>query len=59
MEITFDSRLEAVDWIAAFVEDEKQFEILREQLNYNFIYQNRYFLDLDESLSETELRDPA
>ncbi len=38
MKVSFDSRMEAIDWIAQNVEDEKSFETLREQLNYNFIY---------------------
>lgn len=50
--ITFDSRLAAIDWIAARVDTEEQFEILREQLNYNFIYTQSYFLDLDDQVLE-------
>ena len=46
--IKFANRLEAIDWIAQKVEDEGQFEVLREQLNFNFIYTKIYFLDLDE-----------
>ena len=42
----FKSRLEAVDWITSNVENEGQFEVLREQLNYNFIYFGEHFLEL-------------
>ncbi len=52
MKKIFKSRLEAIDWIAANVEDEGQFEVLREQLNFNFIYTGKYFLDIDESIQE-------
>lgn len=51
---TFDNRLTAIDWIAARVENEQQFEILREQLNYNYIYTQSYFLDLDTQVFEKE-----
>ncbi len=44
----FNSRLEAIDWIASYAEDEGTFEVLREQLNYNFIYSDKYFLELPE-----------
>lgn len=50
--IRFQNRLEAIDWIAAFARDEGQFEVLREQLNFNFIYSGTYFLDLDEEIGE-------
>lgn len=52
MKITFETRLEAIDWIADYVDDEGQFEVLREQLNFNFIYTGTYFLDVDESIGE-------
>lgn len=52
MKITFENRLEAIDWIADHVEDEGQFEVLREQLNFNFIYTNTFFLDTDEVIGE-------
>jgi hypothetical protein len=55
MKVTFENRLEAIEWIAAYVEDEGQFEVLREQLNYNFIYTGNYFLDLDENIAEVVL----
>ena len=48
MKKTFKNRLEAVDWIASFVENEGQFEMLREKLNYNFIYTGELYLEIDE-----------
>ncbi len=53
--IKFDSRLEAIDWIAQQVEEEGQFEVLREQLNFNFIYTETYYLDLKGELEEVVL----
>ena len=55
MEIKFANRMEAIEWIADYVEDEGQFEVLREQLNFNFIYTGRFFLRLDESIAEVVL----
>ena len=52
MKITFKNRLAAIDWIANNVEDEGQFEVLREQLNYNFIYTSTYYLNKSEKLPE-------
>ncbi len=54
MKKTFENRLVAIDWIANFVENEGQFEVLREQLNFNYIYTNSYFLEIneDEELKE-------
>ncbi len=54
---TFKSRLEAIDWIANYSEDEGTFEVLREQLNFNFIYATRYFLKLPEQKFEVVLLD--
>lgn len=60
MKIHFKNRLEAIDWIAQYAEDEGQFEVLREQLNYNEIYTGTLFLDLDEKIGEVvQLRDRA
>lgn len=42
----FNNRLEAIDWIAEFAEDEGQFEVLREQLEFNFIYTRTFFLEV-------------
>ncbi|MCB0579325.1 MAG: hypothetical protein KDD10_08470 [Phaeodactylibacter sp.] len=52
MKIRFKDRLEAVEWIANFVENEGQFEVLREQLNFNFIYEGAYFLNIEEEPGE-------
>ncbi|MCO6479482.1 MAG: hypothetical protein J5I94_22800 [Phaeodactylibacter sp.] len=52
MKIRFKDRLEAVEWIADFVENEGQFEVLREQLHFNFIYEGVYFLDIEEEIGE-------
>lgn len=51
----FKTRLEAMDWIAAFAEDEAQFEVLREQVNFNFIYTRTYFVELEENESIPEI----
>ncbi len=55
MKIRFQNRLEAIDWIARNAEDEGQFEVLREQLNYNYIYTGQYFLDLNGPIAEVVL----
>ncbi|MCO6488398.1 MAG: hypothetical protein J5I98_08275 [Phaeodactylibacter sp.] len=52
MKIRFKDRLEAVEWIANFAENEGQFEVLREQLNFNFIYEGTYFLNIGEEMGE-------
>ena len=57
MKKTFQNRLSAIEWIADYVEDEGQFEVLREQLNFNFIYTGAYFLDLSEPLPEISMLD--
>ena len=51
----FKNRLEAIDWIANNVEDEGQFEVLREQMNYNFIYSKTYFVMKDDAQKEVAL----
>ncbi len=51
----FKTRLEAIDWIADNVEDEGQFEVLREQMNYNFIYTKTYFVMKDDAQKEVVL----
>jgi hypothetical protein len=55
MKKSFDSRLEAIEWIAENVENESQFEVLREQLNYSFIYNGTYFLKLGKLNLELEI----
>ena len=47
MKKTFESRLEAIEWLANKVENEGQFEVLREQLNYSFIYNGTYVIKLE------------
>ena len=36
MKKRFENRLQAINWIARYSKNEGQFEILREQLNFNF-----------------------
>ena len=55
MKIKFKTRLEAIDWIACFAEDEGTFEVLREQLNFNFIYTGKYYLENHEETLEVVL----
>ena len=57
MRKVFKNRLEAIDWIAANTEDEGQFEVMREQLNFNFIYTGKYFIDTDGPIMEVVLLD--
>ena len=57
MKVTFANRLEAIEWIAEYVEDEGQFEVLREQLNYNHIYTGELFLELDGNMMEVVFLD--
>lgn len=47
MKKSFESRLEAMEWLASKVENEGQFEVLREQLNYSFIYNGTYIIKLE------------
>ena len=55
MKKTFKNRLEAVNWIADNVENEAQFEVLREQLTYNFIYDKEWYLEVDEDKPMAEV----
>ena len=48
----FKTRLEAIDWIARHVENEGQFEVMREELLFNELRTNRLFLDWPEELPE-------
>ncbi len=57
MKKQFKNRIEAIDWIASNAEDEGHFEVLREQLNFNYIYFKLFFLDLDEAVGEVILLD--
>lgn len=52
MIVTFTSQLEGIDWIANKVENEDQFEILREELLYNYIYSGKYYLDIEDTKLE-------
>jgi hypothetical protein len=52
MIITFTSQLEGIDWIVTKVQNETQFEILREELLFNYIYTGRYFLDMQQTKLE-------
>jgi hypothetical protein len=51
----FQTSLEAIDWIADYANDEGHFEVLREELNYNYIYTGQYFLEVDEQEAEGEV----
>ena len=57
MKKIFQNRLDAIEWIAGYVENEGQFELLREELNFNFIYNGTYFLELEEDLPEIVMLD--
>ena len=48
MKITFHTQLEGIDWIASQVDNEMQFEILREELLFNFIYTQSYYIIMDQ-----------
>ncbi len=55
MRKVFNNRLEAIDWIAENTENEGQFEVMREQLNFNYIYTERYYIDTGKSIQEVVL----
>ena len=55
MKIRFNSRMEAIDWIAQYADDEGQFEVLREQLNMNYIHTGELFIELEEQIGEVVL----
>ena len=48
----FKTRLEAIDWIARNVENEGQFEVMREQLMFNEIRTGRLYIDWPEEFPE-------
>ncbi len=52
MKKTFATRLEAIEWIASQARDEGQFEVWREQLNFNYIYSGTYFVDANAPQEE-------
>ncbi len=45
MKREFESQYEAIEWLAQHAEDETQFEVLREELNFNHMYTGRYFFN--------------
>ncbi|NNE30720.1 MAG: hypothetical protein HKN16_13855 [Saprospiraceae bacterium] len=55
MKKSFQTRIEAINWIAATVENEGQFEVIREQLTFNYIYTKTYFLHIDEKELQAEV----
>ena len=55
MKIKFNNRLEAITWIANYVEDEGQFELLREQLTFNEFYSGKLYLLFDKKEKEAEI----
>jgi len=57
MKKIFKDRIEAIEWIANYVETEGQFEVLRERLNFNHIYTGTFFLDLDRPIAEVSLKE--
>ena len=44
MKKEFTTRLEAIEWIAENAKNEAQFEVWREELLFNYIYTNEFFL---------------
>ena len=57
MKKSFQTRLAAIDWIATNATSEAHFEVLREQLNFNYIYYKVYFVDLTEANDNIALRE--
>lgn len=57
MKIKFKNRLEAISWIVGKADNEGQFEVMREQLNYNYIYHGTYFIDTSNSIQEVIIID--
>lgn len=55
MKKIFQNRLTAIDWIAAQVENEGQFEVMREQLNFNHIYSGEWYLEIDLKSASAEV----
>lgn len=52
MIITFTNQLQGINWIANKVENEDQFEVLREEMLFNYIYSGYYFLDTSKSKAD-------
>ncbi len=42
----FKTHLEAIEWISEYAQNEAHFEILREELTFNFIYTDQHFIHL-------------
>lgn len=55
MKKTFQKRLDAIDWIAKHAKNEGQFEVLREQLNFNYIYNFKFFVVINEDTDSSEV----
>lgn len=55
MKKSFANRLAAINWIADHAEHEGHFEVLREQLNFNYIYTKTYFIDLKQEQDPAEI----
>ena len=47
MKKQFKNRLAAIEWIANKAENEGQFEVMREQLMFNFIYSGQHYLEME------------
>ena len=48
MKKSFETRLEAINWIANHSKTEGQFEVLREELTFNYIYTGNYEIELSK-----------
>jgi hypothetical protein len=55
MKKQFQTRLQAIQWIADYAKNEGHFEVLRERLLFNHIYDGTYYLDLDKQKSSCEV----
>jgi len=55
MKKIFRNRLDSIDWIAKYAKNEGQFEVLREQLNFNYIYNLKFFLIINEDTQTSEV----
>ena len=55
MKKTFQKRLDAIDWIAKYARNEGQFEVLREQLNFNYIFNFKYYVVINEDTNSSEV----
>ena len=44
MKKEFKDRLEAIDWMAQQAEDEARFEVWREELMFNYLYTDHYYI---------------